>query len=150
MPRNPPSRNNFCAAHNLWGWERARERTTKPNSDSTKEVQADIASILRRTKKLFGPLQVSIYAKIIEGGIAMISADPARPSIIERNDLRPGVRSLHLELVTRRRRSASHMIYFVEMRDADGDPTVVVIGVLHEKMEPKRRLNQALRSLDTQ
>jgi hypothetical protein len=55
---------------------------------------------------------------------------------------------LHLELVTRRRRSASHMIYFMEMREADGDPTVVVIGVLHEKMEPKRRLNQALRSLD--
>jgi toxin ParE1/3/4 len=114
----------------------------------TKEAQADIASILRRTKKLFGPLQVSIYAKIIEGGIAMIAADPARPSIIERNDLRPGVRSLHLELVTRRRRSASHMIYFMEMREADGDPTVIVIGVLHEKMEPKRRLNQALRSLD--
>jgi toxin ParE1/3/4 len=118
----------------------------------TKEAQADIASILRRTKKLFGPLQVSAYAKIIEGGIAMIAADPARPSIIERNDLRPGVRSLHLELVTRRRRSASHthMIYFMEMREADGDPTVAVIGVLHEKMEPKRRLNQALRSLDTQ
>jgi toxin ParE1/3/4 len=116
----------------------------------TKEAEADIARILRRTKKLFGAVQVSTYAKIIEGGIAMIADDPVRPSSIDRSDLRPGVRSFHLELVTRRRHSASHMVYFKEVRSAGGDTEVVVIGVLSESMEPKRRLNKALRGLETE
>jgi len=81
----------------------------------TKEAEADIVRILRRTKK-FGVVQVSTYAKIIEGGIAMIADNPVRPSSVDRSDLRAGVRSFHLELVTRRRHSASHMIYFKEMR----------------------------------
>ena len=42
------------------------------------------------------------------------------------------------------------MIYFKEMRHADGDAEVVVIGALSEKMEPKRRLNKALRGLETE
>jgi toxin ParE1/3/4 len=120
------------------------------NCRLTKEAEADIARILRRTKKLFGPVQVSTYAKMIEGGIAMIADDPVRPSSVDRSDLRPGIRSFHLELVTRRRHSASHMIYFKEMRYADGDSEVVVIGVLSESMEPKRRLNKALRGLETE
>jgi toxin ParE1/3/4 len=120
------------------------------NCRLTKEAEADIARILRRTKKLFGALQVSTYAEIVEGGIAMIAADPVRPSSVDRSDLRPGVRSFHLELVTRRRHSASHMIYFKEMRSAYGDSEVVVIGVLSESMEPKRRLNKALRGLETE
>jgi len=119
------------------------------NCRLTKEAEADIVRILRRTKKLFGVVQVSTYAKIIEGGIAMIADNPVRPSSVDRSDLRAGVRSFHLELVTRRRHSASHMIYFKEMRSASEDTEVVVIGVLSEAMEPKRRLNKALRGLET-
>jgi hypothetical protein len=43
-----------------------------------KEAEADIARILRRTKKLFGAVHVSTHAKIIEGRIAMIADDPVR------------------------------------------------------------------------
>lgn len=116
----------------------------------TKEADADIAAILRRTKRLFGPLQVSVYARIIDGGIAMIAADPMRPSSNERSDLRPGVRSFHLELVTRRRHSASHMLYYMPTKNSDREPEVIVLGVLSESMEPKRRLNKALRDLESQ
>jgi toxin ParE1/3/4 len=114
----------------------------------TREAEANIVSILRQTKKLFGPRQVQRYAKIIEDGVAMVAEDPNRPSSQDRTDLRPGVRSFHLELVTLRRHSASHILYFTTIWNSAGEPEVVVIGVLAESMEPKRRLSQALRGLD--
>lgn len=114
----------------------------------TREADADIARILRQTRDLFGREQVLAYARIIERGIAMVAEDPARASSVDRTSIRPGVKSLHLELVERRRRSASHLIYFTESRDPDGEREVVIIGVLHEKMLPKRKLAVVLRGLE--
>ena len=113
----------------------------------TREADADIVRILRKTKKLFGAGQVQIYAAIIERGIAMIAENPARPSFKDRNAIRPGVKSLHLELVENRRKSASHLIYFKERLAPDGQEEVVIIGVVHENMIPKRKLGRALRNL---
>ena len=115
----------------------------------TEEAGTDIADILRQTKKLFGPKQVSTYAKLIDDCIAMIAAEPSRPSSSERNDLKKGVRSFHLELVNRRRHSASHLVYYTVIHAANGDPEVIVIRVLHESMEPRRRLVRALRRQET-
>lgn len=111
----------------------------------TKEADTHIAGILRTTKKLFGPGQVRIYSRIIADGIKMIAEDPLRPSSFARDDLRKGVRSFHLELVSRRRHSASHILYFMIARNANGEDEVIVIAVLHERMEPRRRLGLALR-----
>lgn len=111
----------------------------------TKEADADIAGILRKTRLLFGPGQVLACARIIEDGIAMIADDPARPASIERTELGGGVRTFHLELVRRRRHSAFHLLYFKKIAIAGGDPEVVILRVLHEAMEPKWRLMRALR-----
>ncbi|UXN59496.1 type II toxin-antitoxin system RelE/ParE family toxin [Phyllobacterium zundukense] len=112
----------------------------------TREADAHITDILRTTKNLFGAKQVQIYSKIISDGINLIADEPYRPSTTAREDLRDGVRSLHLELVSKRRHSASHLIYFKEVQDTEGEKEVVILGVLHEHMEPRRRLIQALRS----
>ncbi len=69
----------------------------------TREADAHITEILRTTNKLFGAKQVQTYSKIISDGIKMIADDPHRPSTTAREDLRDGVRSLHLELVSKRR-----------------------------------------------
>ena len=114
----------------------------------TREADADITRILKNTKKLFGKRQVPIYADIIERGIAMIAENPSRPSFTERDGIRPGVKSMHLELVKNRRKSASHLIYFKETQAPDGKPEVIIIGVVHENMVPKRKLGMVLRNLD--
>jgi len=116
----------------------------------TRQADADIARILKQTRTLFGRGQVHAYAEIIELGIALIAENPSRPSCIERDSLRPGVKSFHLELVKRRRGSASHLIYFRETRAPDGEREVVIISVVHESMEPKRKLGAALRDLDAE
>ncbi len=114
----------------------------------TAEADADIVRALRQTRKLFGTRQVAVYADIIDRGVAMVAENPSRPSSMQRSDIREGVKSFHLELVTRRRHSASHLLYFKEMKASDGVSEVVVIGVLHERMEPKRRLSRVLRGMD--
>jgi hypothetical protein len=79
----------------------------------------------------------------------MIADDPSRPACIDRDDIRKGLKSFHLEFAAKRRRGAAHMLYFMEMRDATGAPEVVVLRVLREAMEPKRRLIRALRDQDS-
>ncbi len=114
----------------------------------TNEADADVLAILRQTRRDFGRGQVSIYARIIELGMSMIADNPSRPACVERDDIRKGLKSFHLEFAARRRRGAAHKVYLMEIRDATGPPQFVVIRVLHEAMEPKRRLIRALRDQD--
>lgn len=114
----------------------------------TLEADADIARILRETKKLFGKEQVRRYADIIDGGMAMIAEDASRAFYAKRDDVRPGLKSFHLEHVQKRRSSASHLIYFQESTAPDGEKEVVIVGVVHERMLPKRKLGMVLRKLD--
>jgi toxin ParE1/3/4 len=111
----------------------------------TRQADRDIVDILRETLKSFGPKQLAVYAAIIDEGIRMVAENPTRPSSLDRSDIRPDVRSLHLELAARRRGGAAHKLYFTTMTGADEVPEVVVLRVLHERMEPKRPLLRALR-----
>ncbi len=114
----------------------------------TPDADADVVRVLRQTRRQFGRGQVAIYADIIDRGVAMVAENPSRPSCVERNDIRQGAKSFHLELVTRRRHGASHLLYFIEMQALDGADEVVIIGLVHEHMEPKRKISRVLRQLD--
>jgi toxin ParE1/3/4 len=107
----------------------------------TAQADADVVAILRSTLKLIGPRQVRAYAKIIDDGVAMIAANPSRPAAMRRDELGTGVRALHLEHAAGRRGGGAHVLYFTTTQ-TDG---IVVLRVLHEAMEPRRRLMQALR-----
>ncbi len=115
----------------------------------TRDADADILRILRQTKQLFGESQVAIYARVIEVGISMVADDPSRPASFERPDIRDGVKSFHLEHAAKRRRGASHLLYYIERAGADGEAEVVVLRVLHESMEPKKRLMRSLRGQES-
>jgi toxin ParE1/3/4 len=109
----------------------------------TEHADRDIANILRDTYRLFGRNQVVRYAGIIERGIAMVAEDPSRASSRERPELKPDLRSFHLRLASERSRGAAHVLYYrINPRDRS---EVVVLRVLAEEMEPKRRVAQALR-----
>lgn len=116
----------------------------------SKQAEADIRSILKDTKRLFGERQLQAYAALIEGGLRLIAEDSSRPTCLKRDEIRKGVRSFHLEQVTGRRHSASHLVYFMEIGIESGERELVVIGVLHERMEPKSKLSKSLRNLDSE
>lgn len=111
----------------------------------TRKADADIAAILKTTKKLFGPNQVRSYAGIISEGIGLIAENPSRPACRPHDDVARGVKSMHLEHVRTKRGSASHLIFFIEQKSTNGGDEIVVLGVLHERMIPRRQLAQVLR-----
>ncbi len=113
----------------------------------TRKADADIVNILRTTRKLFGKKQVLIYAAILNDGMTMLAANPLRPSCRPHEDLGPGIRSMHLDHVRGKSGSAAHLVFFTLKTARDGEPEVIVIGVLHEKMMPRRHLAKGLRDL---
>ncbi len=106
----------------------------------TGPAERDIRSILRATLQMFGPRQVRAYAGIIQRGIEMAAEDPDRPASLDRSALVPGVRLLHLEFAAGRRGGAAHCLYYMRGRLSDGSPGVIVVRVLHERMEPRHRV----------
>jgi toxin ParE1/3/4 len=110
----------------------------------TEPAERDIRDILRNTMQMFGVRQVRAYAAIMERGVEMVSEDPERPGSFDRSELAPSVRLLHLELAAGRRGGASHCIYYVKGQLSDGAQGVVILRVLHERMEPRGRIVGAL------
>ena len=109
----------------------------------TREAEQDLAEIARYTVATFGAGQAMRYAELIEQGLALLAEDPRRPASRERDELRPGVRSLHLSRAAARRHAAAHVLYYHIAVEADGAHAVVILRVLHERMEPLRRLVDA-------
>jgi toxin ParE1/3/4 len=56
------------------------------------------------------------------------------------------MRSLHLAQVARRRRAARHQLYYRVQNGRDGTPELVIMRMLHDAMEPVRRVKAALQS----
>lgn len=110
----------------------------------TRRADEDIAQILRDTLREFGPRQVLAYAALIDKAIAMVAEAPRRPSSTDRSDLAAGVRSFHLAVASGRRRGASHVLYFTLSDRTDRDSEVVILRVLHDRMEPWDRLPRAI------
>lgn len=109
----------------------------------TREAGQDLAEIARYTVETFGAKQAMRYAALIEHGLALLAEDPHRPASRSRDELRPGVRSLHLSRAAARRHAASHVLYYHIAARADGAQDVVILRVLHERMEPLKRLVDA-------
>ena len=112
----------------------------------TVDADADITSILRTTARLFGEGQVREYARIIALGIDKVAENPLRPASVDASWIRQGVRLYHLEHAAGRRHGAAHPLFYNIARVCGEEDELVVLRVLHERMQPKRRLIQALPS----
>jgi toxin ParE1/3/4 len=105
-------------------------------------ADADLVGILGYSTSRFGAQQRNRYAELIDKAAAMLADDPARPGSRSRDDLAPGVRSFPVERAARRRGAATHVLfYIVERHDPDGGADILVLRVLHERMDPTRHLD---------
>ncbi|ARN80730.1 type II toxin-antitoxin system RelE/ParE family toxin [Methylocystis bryophila] len=116
----------------------------------TVDADADIARILRTTARLFGERQVREYARIIALGIDRVAEDPLRPSSVDASWIREGVRLYHLDHAAGRRHGAAHLLFYKIAKGRGEVCELVVLRVLYERMQPKRRLIQALRNEETE
>lgn len=107
-------------------------------------AQRDIQNILLQSRRQFGPRQMTAYAQRIDRGIELIAASPTPAGSIDRSDIAAGVRSFHRELTARRRHAAVHCLYYRIGELTDGSIGAIVLRVLHDRMEPRRRVVRSL------
>jgi toxin ParE1/3/4 len=93
----------------------------------------DFQSILQWTRQTFGVAQARAYQEVLIVALAELASGPDVPGSIGRDEIRPGLRSLH---VARGRRRGRH---FVLYRTAQ--PKVIeVVRILHDAMDLARHI----------
>jgi len=101
----------------------------------------DVMAILRETAQLFGARQQERYASILRIGAAMVASEPDRPGSRSRDEISVGVRSFHLELAAGRSGAAAHQIFYIRHAFDSGEEGVIILRVLHERMEPRHHIS---------
>lgn len=104
----------------------------------TEAASDDIERILQDTLELFGPKQFQVYAQLIDAALNRIGRDPDGLGTFRRADIAPGVWSFRLDTVARRRGAASHSVYYLPPAGEQAD--VVILRLLHDRMEPRRQI----------
>jgi toxin ParE1/3/4 len=111
----------------------------------TEHADRDIESALSDSYVMFGERQAVRYSVTISAAIELVAAEPERPASKVRPELGKGVRSLHLQFAARRQGGASHVLYYRVDASGDGMSELVVLRILGDRMEPRRRVALALR-----
>jgi len=101
------------------------------------EAEKDFVRILAFTRDTFGSRQEAIYETTILAAIAELDAGPDVLGSLARDDLRPGVRSIH---VARQGRRGRHFIIY---RAGQGN-VIDVIRILHDAMDLARHVPPGL------
>jgi toxin ParE1/3/4 len=97
------------------------------------EAEKDFVRILAFTRDTFGLRQETIYETAILAAIAELDSGPDVRGSVSRDDLRPGIRSLH---VARQGRRGRHVIMYRARREN----VIDVIRILHDAMDFARHL----------
>ena len=97
------------------------------------EAEKDFSRILTYTRDTFGPRQAEIYETTLLDAIALLDAGPEILGSIARDELRPGIRSLH---VARHGRRGRHFIVY-RARD---EHRIEVVRILHDAMDLARHI----------
>src|SRR5689334_8357763 len=101
---------------------------------------ADIDNILDDTLRLFGSLQEERYHKLILTAAERVAGDPHGVGTTARDDLSMGLRSSHIANAAGRMGAASHVLYFTPVTSSDGESGIVIVRVLHDRMDPERHV----------
>jgi toxin ParE1/3/4 len=113
-----------------------------PRYKYSRTADRDLEAILQFTANRFGQSQRQRYAELVDMAAALLGADPMRIGSRPRDDLGPGIRSFHIELAGRRRGAAAHVLYYVPTTLPDRQQGVIILRVLHERMDPARHLGE--------
>jgi len=103
----------------------------------TNAAKLDLKAILKESGEQFGARQREVYRRLIAKGVKIVAADPERGGSWDRGSVVPGLRAFHLENAAGKRGAAAHTLYYAVERLPDGSPRVVILRLLHERMEPK-------------
>jgi toxin ParE1/3/4 len=96
-------------------------------------AEVDFANILKWTTENFGARQAAIYRDTLVQAIGELAKGPDVPGSRARNEIKPGLRTLH---VARHGRRGRHFLLFRAVEDQ-----VIEIGrILHDQMDLKRHL----------
>lgn len=91
-------------------------------------AEQDFQTILRWTLEAFGSLQARAYQEVLIEALVELAGGPNVPGSIARDEIRPGLRSLH---VTRGRRRGRHLVVY-----RVAQPNVIeVVRILHDAMD---------------
>ena len=104
-------------------------------------AKADIAAILRRSEELHGKEGRIRYRACLTAAMRRVAADPEGRSTVDRSELVPGVRSFHIRHSRDESREAPvanpvHVLFYRVLQTN----VVEIVRVLHNRMEPGRRL----------
>ncbi len=73
--------------------------------------------------------------------IQCVAEEPRCLGSKARDDILAGLRSFHLGLAARRRGAASHVLFYEERAITPGATTVVILRVLHDRMDPEQHFD---------
>jgi toxin ParE1/3/4 len=96
-------------------------------------AELDFANILKWTAENFGARQSRIYRDTLVLAIGELAEGPDPTGSKARNEIMPGLRTLH---VARRGRRGSHFL----MYRAAPERTIELVRILHDRMDFKRHI----------
>ena len=98
-----------------------------------REAERDFSAILRYTADNFGGRQAGLYKTLLIDALAALGDGPDIPGSAARDEIAPGLRTLH---VSRRGRPGRHFILY---RAGQGR-VVEILRILHDAMDLARHV----------
>ncbi len=101
------------------------------------EAETDFARILTYTRDAYGPKQAEAYKLTLSAALAALLDGPDIQGSVARDEIRPGLRTLH---VARRGRRGRHFVMFRIAPDPAGGELIEVVRILHDAMDLARHI----------
>lgn len=98
------------------------------------QAELDLIDITIWTAENFGSRQADVYAETITLAIEALHDGPKIPGVKEREDIGPGIRTLH---VARHGQKGRHFVVF----KSAPQQTIEVLRLLHDSMDLTRHLS---------
>lgn len=96
-------------------------------------AERDLFSVLQWTGQTFGAKQALVYEETIAHAVTALAAGPELPDSRMRDEIRPGMRVLH---IARRGRKGRHLLVYYAAKDGE----IVVVRILHDSMDLARHV----------
>lgn len=97
------------------------------------QAESDLIEIIDWTSRTFGPRQADEYTETVTSAIEKLYSGPEPLGSKIRNDIRPGIRVLH---VAHRGRTGRHFLVYRVSKDKGID----ILRMLHERMDLMRHI----------
>lgn len=103
----------------------------------TDSALADLDNILENTLEQFGTIQLGRYTDQIQSAIRELEEEGCNaPLLKSRSDIRPGIATYP---IARLGKTSPHKLY-LRIEKAANEPTVVILRILHQRMDPEAHL----------